>query len=113
MSEEMNVEIDEDEEVIILRQIAAGELVYLAERDAAEREDPIFEEIHGLAVEVANSHSHPGALEAALPRLENALRRLQKEREETHRDLNSTRAVCARARVELRSRGIMEHEIFG
>jgi hypothetical protein len=112
MSEEMNVDTVEDEEVIILRQIAAGELVYLAERDAAEREEPIFAEIHGLTVEVANSHAHP-ALEDALPRLENALRRLQKERAETHRDLSSTRAGCARARVELRSRGVFEQDIEG
>jgi hypothetical protein len=103
----MNVETDEDEEVIILRQVAAGELVYLAERDAAKREDPIFEEIHELTVEVANSHADPGAWEAALPRLENALRRLQKERAETHRDLSSTRAGRAWARVELRSRGVI------
>ena len=104
MSEETNVETAEDDEVIILRQIAAGELVYLAERDAAEREDPILAEIHELTVEVANSYAHSGALEAAIPRLENALRRLQKERAETDRDLSSTRA-------ELRSRGIIEHEI--
>jgi hypothetical protein len=81
----VNRETDEDEEVIILRQIAAGEATYLAERDAAEREDPIFAEIHGLTVEVANSYAHSEALEDALSRLENALRRLQKERAETHR----------------------------
>jgi hypothetical protein len=48
MSEEMNVEIDEGEEVIILRQIAAGELVYPAERDAANREDTCGISVFGL-----------------------------------------------------------------
>jgi hypothetical protein len=40
----------------MLQPIAAGEIVYMAPRDAAERENPIFEEIETLTVEVANSY---------------------------------------------------------
>jgi len=85
------VESEKNEESMLM-QIAAGEIVYLAERDAAWREDPIFEEIHTLTVEVANGYVDPGAVRKALPRLEDALKRLQVERAETHRDLNSVRA---------------------
>ena len=82
--------------------------MYIAERDAAKREDAIFDEIHTLTVEVANSYADPEALPKALPRLEDALRRLQRERAETVLDLNETGAQCAAAREALRSRGLIQ-----
>jgi hypothetical protein len=100
------IETDKDDETILM-QIAAGELVYLAKRDAEQREGPIFEEIETITVEVANNHTDPEAVAKALPRLEHALKRLQSERSETHCDLDEARVGMAAARKELRARGLV------
>ena len=101
-------ETDKDDETIVM-QTAAGAVVYLAERDAAEREDPIFEEIEKIIVQVANSYGDPEGVAKALPRLEDALKRLQSERAETHRDLDEVRAGMAAAREALTARGIDQY----
>jgi hypothetical protein len=57
-------------------------------------------------VEVANSYADSEAVANALPRLEDALRRLQTERAETHRDLSDEYARLACAKEALKARGI-------
>jgi chromosome segregation ATPase len=67
----------------------------------------IFDEIHKLTVEVANSYSDPEAIGNALPRLEDALKRLQTERAETHRDLKQSQEAAEAAKEKLeKERGI-------
>jgi predicted nucleic acid-binding Zn-ribbon protein len=65
-----------------------------------------LEEIEEITVEVANSHADPEAMAKAMPRLEHALKRLQTERAETHRDLDEIRTGMAAARDALRARGV-------
>jgi hypothetical protein len=92
--------VDDD----LLMQLADGEMVYLAERRAAEREHPIFEEIRAMIVDIATRYADPASVSEALPRLTDLLKRLQAERAISDRDLDKVYAQQAAIREELRSR---------
>ena len=85
----------------VLMQIAAGEV---RKRRAAQREHPLFEEIHQMIVDIANRHSEPESVREALPRLGGLLKRLQDARAKSENDLEDVYAQQASARDELRSR---------
>jgi len=98
--------IDDD----MLTQLADGQNVYLAERRAAQREHPIFEEIREMIVDTANRYADPESVRKALPRLNKLLKKLQSARALSDSDLRRAYAQHAAVRDELKLR-LMKGEL--